>query len=254
MNEFNKHKKSDAVKWVVVFVAIILLAVSVAAAITRGFTTANPWGWLDKPDTEQTVKPDDTNKPDEPEEPAVNWADVYTFESQFENGVQHLSITGFVASPNMARANIVIPAKIGEAFVGVTANAFAGNSVIETVIIEDGVEFIGDGAFNYIPNLKTVEIRGELGMLGSSIFASNSNLVNVKLSESLTHLGSGMFTGCSSLRKIIIPSTCKNVNSNIFDYCGSELTVYMRSGATFENFDGDTLPHGAHIVRNYTGD
>lgn len=47
-NELNKHKKSDAVKWVLVFVAIILLAVSVAAAITQGFTTANPWGWLDK--------------------------------------------------------------------------------------------------------------------------------------------------------------------------------------------------------------
>lgn len=35
--ELRRHKRSDAVKWVIVFAAIIVLGVAVAAAITNGF-------------------------------------------------------------------------------------------------------------------------------------------------------------------------------------------------------------------------
>lgn len=45
----NKHAKGDRVKWIITFVSIILLAVGVAAALTVGFTNANPYGWLDEP-------------------------------------------------------------------------------------------------------------------------------------------------------------------------------------------------------------
>lgn len=47
-NELKKHKRSDTVKWVIVFVCIALLTVAVTAALTRGFTDPNPYGWLDK--------------------------------------------------------------------------------------------------------------------------------------------------------------------------------------------------------------
>lgn len=47
-NELKKHKRSDTVKWVIVFVCIALLTVAVIAALTRGFTDPNPYGWLDK--------------------------------------------------------------------------------------------------------------------------------------------------------------------------------------------------------------
>lgn len=59
-SEFQKHKKSDAVKWIVVFFAIILLTVSVSAALTKGFTDGNPFGWFDK----QQEKPVDEIIPD----------------------------------------------------------------------------------------------------------------------------------------------------------------------------------------------
>ena len=45
--ELRRHKRSDAVKWVIVFAAIIVLGVAVAAAITDGFTEWNPYGWFD---------------------------------------------------------------------------------------------------------------------------------------------------------------------------------------------------------------
>lgn len=58
-NELQKHKKLDAIKWIVVFVAIAVLTVSVAAALTKGFTDSNPFGWFDK-QTEQTPAAPDT--------------------------------------------------------------------------------------------------------------------------------------------------------------------------------------------------
>lgn len=47
-NELKRHKKSDTVKWVIVFVCIAFLTVAVIAALTAGFTDPNPYGWLDK--------------------------------------------------------------------------------------------------------------------------------------------------------------------------------------------------------------
>lgn len=47
-NELKKHKRSDTVKWIIVFVCIALLTVAVIAALTVGFTDPNPYGWLDK--------------------------------------------------------------------------------------------------------------------------------------------------------------------------------------------------------------
>ena len=55
-NELRRHKKSDAVKWIIVFACVILLAVAVTAAITQGFTNWNPWGWFDAKKTGETVK------------------------------------------------------------------------------------------------------------------------------------------------------------------------------------------------------
>lgn len=54
MNDLQKHKKSDGVKWVLTVIAVLLLAVAVTAAITQGFKNWNPYGWLDKKDAEET--------------------------------------------------------------------------------------------------------------------------------------------------------------------------------------------------------
>lgn len=46
-NDFQRHKKSDGIKWIAVTLAIILLATSVMAVITKGFKDWNPYGWFD---------------------------------------------------------------------------------------------------------------------------------------------------------------------------------------------------------------
>ncbi len=55
-NELKRHKRSDGIKWLLVTVAVILLAVAVTAAITSGFKNWNPYGWLDTPQEEETER------------------------------------------------------------------------------------------------------------------------------------------------------------------------------------------------------
>lgn len=44
--DLQKHKRNDCIKWIAVFLAVILLATGVAAALTQGFKEANPYCWF----------------------------------------------------------------------------------------------------------------------------------------------------------------------------------------------------------------
>lgn len=61
-NEIQRHKKSDGIKWAVISLAVILLAVAVTAAITQGFRNWNPYGWFNE--QEQTT-PDNNSTDNE---------------------------------------------------------------------------------------------------------------------------------------------------------------------------------------------
>lgn len=52
----NNNYKSDKVKWIIVFLSIIVLSVFVLAANTNGFTTANPYGWFGNETKEESVE------------------------------------------------------------------------------------------------------------------------------------------------------------------------------------------------------
>lgn len=57
--DLEHHKKSDTVKWVAIFLAVILLAVGVMAAITMGFSDWNPYGWFGDKESEKGEVVDD---------------------------------------------------------------------------------------------------------------------------------------------------------------------------------------------------
>lgn len=46
--ELQRHKRNDTIKWIAIFLAVLLLAVAITAAITKGFSDWNPYGWFDK--------------------------------------------------------------------------------------------------------------------------------------------------------------------------------------------------------------
>lgn len=89
MQNFEEHKRSDRIKWVAITVVVLLLAVAVSAALTQGFTNANPYGWLDKK-TETT--PEETNEPETETEAEIQFSDFV------ENGLMLSVGEAFTAS------------------------------------------------------------------------------------------------------------------------------------------------------------
>ena len=71
--------RNDSIKWIAVVLVILILGVAVAAALTQGFTNANPYGWLDKKQAE----------PEEPadEEEAPSVENAYSILNVEEQGV-----------------------------------------------------------------------------------------------------------------------------------------------------------------------
>lgn len=77
--------------------------------------------------------------------------------------------------------------------------AFAGNSNIIKVNINEKCDSIEYGAFSNCPNLRTVNLGDGVEKLGSAVFANDPNLKTVNLGASLKTLGSGVFAGDTEL-------------------------------------------------------
>ena len=131
-NEFNQHKKSDAVKWVIVFMAIILLTVSVIYLATDGFVNINT-GWFDKTkenEDNSTTLPPASDTEDRLDNDPLEPIDTET--SVIDNGsikVYNSELVKLCASPVRKTVNgkIAVTSVTVEAYISSNAD----NSVLE---------------------------------------------------------------------------------------------------------------------------
>ena len=107
---------------------------------------------------------------------------------------------------------------------------------IYKVIIEKGVENIGDYAFYACINLRSVELAEGLKSIGNYAFAGDfsgytigidfgeydikgcTQLKNIELPNGIVEIGEEAFHG-SGLTQIEIPSTVSNIGDRVFRYC-----------------------------------
>lgn len=106
-----------------------------------------------------------------------------------------------------------IPACIKE--IGTSNHSLAGMSSLKTLVLNDGLEKIGDGAFTSLSSLETINIPGTVIEMGSSLFYNLRNLKNVTFEDGLSVIGDCLFQG-AGLEQVIIPNTVKTMPSNLF--------------------------------------
>lgn len=70
---------------------------------------------------------------------------------------------------------------------------------VKTVTIEEGVQNIGEYAFNDCYNLISISIPGSVTTIGKSAFYRCNSLVSITISSSVTSIGSEAFSGCTVL-------------------------------------------------------
>ena len=118
------------------------------------------------------------------------------------------------------------------------STAFAGSSVLQSVVFENGTTSIASQMFSTCPNLTSVTLPNTLDLIGSSAFSqctslrtinfpsstrfidsyafSGSGLTSVTFPSSITYIGQGSFGNLSSLVTVTFPSTPFTIASYAF--------------------------------------
>lgn len=128
-----------------------------------------------------------------------------------------------------------------------------------------GVTWIGDHAFRFCTNLKTIEnipsvlndIQGwcfegtalesvdlsntNVTIMKDGVFYNNTSLTSIQLPNKLENFWDNAFYGCKALNNIVIPSTVVGIYNNVFEGCTSLSNVKLNDGCT-------TLGH--HVFKN----
>lgn len=99
--------------------------------------------------------------------------------------------------------------------------------IIQIVIIEDGVENIGDLDFKGMPLLTSVTIPGSVKSIGMFVFAWCEELTTVTLGEGITAISGSMFSGCPKLTSINLPFSLTTIEAFAFDSCKSLESVVI---------------------------
>ncbi len=95
--------------------------------------------------------------------------------------------------------------------------AFKSNQ-IEEVSLADGLESIGDYAFQYCDKLKSVEIPNSVTYTGKYAFYDCRSLETVTLSQGMKVIEENCFYNCA-LKSIEIPSTITKIDIGAFSNC-----------------------------------
>lgn len=106
-----------------------------------------------------------------------------------------------------------IPAGVKE--IGNSNHSLAGMSKLKTLVLNDGLEKIGNGAFQSLLALETINIPKSVTEMGNTILSGLQNLKNVTFEDGLTKIGNTLFVN-SRIEKIIIPNSVKDIPENLF--------------------------------------
>lgn len=122
-------------------------------------------------------------------------------------------ITGYEGSD----VDVVIPA-VFKGMPVIIGNAFAGNTVIESVTIADGV-LLSNGVFKGCTALESVKLPADLAAIPNDAFYGCTSLVSIELPASCTEIRSGAFYDCIALESIVINGTLTEVQMFAFAGC-----------------------------------
>ncbi|MCH5215760.1 MAG: leucine-rich repeat domain-containing protein, partial [Muribaculaceae bacterium] len=101
-----------------------------------------------------------------------------------------------------------------------------GEEIID-LVIPDSITTIGQYAFSYCNNLRSVVIGNTVSGIGTEAFSHCTNLSSVAISNSVETIGDYAFSSCSNLTSLIIPNSVTEIGESAFWSCIglTELTI-----------------------------
>lgn len=111
--------------------------------------------------------------------------------------------------------------------------------LIVNVIIEDGVESIGEDAFCECSAIKSVDIASSVKIIKQNAFIDCASLETIVIPSSVESIGYCAFMNCSSLKSLDIPSSVKTIGSAAFSGCTQLESVNLSDG--IERIEGSAF-------------
>ena len=99
---------------------------------------------------------------------------------------------------------------------------------IQTLIIGDSVETIGDYAFLSCMNLKHITIPEGVTNIGNAAFSTCTNLSTITIPEGVTSIGTSAFFYCN-LTSITLPNSVMNLGNRVFGRCNNLTSINVES-------------------------
>ena len=98
-------------------------------------------------------------------------------------------------------------------------------TTIKKAVIEEGVTYIGKGAFFNCALLEEVEIPCGVEEIGYEAFLSCRSIENLVIPDGVTELGEMTFSDCYNLKNITIPESVTQIGEYLFEN-SNNVTVY----------------------------
>ena len=96
--------------------------------------------------------------------------------------------------------------------------SWRSNGTIERVVIEEGITRVGNYAL-YQVCASEISIPATLKTVGNYAFAYNSDIKSIELPFGVQSLGASAFENCSLLESISLPDTLLSISKNAFKQC-----------------------------------
>ena len=126
-----------------------------------------------------------------------------------------------------AADELVLPSDVKE----IREEAFMGDTSLDTVVLPEGITYIGDDAFSN-SSLSKINIPFGIDELRDRVFMNCPNLTDVTLPESLRTLSFCAFHQCRALTQIQLPDSLKTIGVQAFDDCDSLERIVIPDGVT----------------------
>lgn len=96
---------------------------------------------------------------------------------------------------------------------------YSARDTITDIVIETGITSIGEKAFRYCSNLKTVSIPNTVVSIEKDAFRGCISLKNIDIPNSVKNIGENAFRDCEQLSTVIIPNSVETIESGAFRAC-----------------------------------
>lgn len=120
---------------------------------------------------------------------------------------------------------IVLPVGLKE----ISAEAFK-NCKMTSITIPEGVEVIGNNAFDSCESLTSIAIPQSVKKIGDSAFKSCYKLKNMDIPVGIEVIGDYAFEYCRSLTSVLVPGSMRVLSKQVFASCRSLKSVTIEEG------------------------